>query len=56
MQKDIKTINTDHNDIIHDISFDWHGNRLATCSSDKCVKIWNRNDDGEWFLFSNIKC
>ena len=30
-----------HSDFIHDIQFDFYGNRIATCSGDRTVKIWN---------------
>lgn len=30
-----------HNDVIHDISFDFYGTRFATCSSDRLIKIWD---------------
>ena len=34
-----KHIPTEHKDIIHDVSFDYYGRRLATCSSDHTVKV-----------------
>ena len=34
-----KTISSGHNDLIHDVSFDYHGKRMATCSSDQTVKV-----------------
>ncbi|TSV28438.1 Nucleoporin SEH1 [Bagarius yarrelli] len=34
-----KTIAADHKDLIHDVSYDFHGRRMATCSSDQSVKI-----------------
>ena len=37
-----KTIAVDHKDLIHDVSYDFHGRRMATCSSDQTVKV--RND------------
>ncbi|CAD6185886.1 unnamed protein product [Caenorhabditis auriculariae] len=37
-----------HKDLIHHVSFDHHGRRLATCSSDMTLAIWDRNVDGEW--------
>ncbi|KAK7070629.1 Nucleoporin SEH1 [Halocaridina rubra] len=43
-----KTINTEHKDLIHDVSFDFYGRRMATCSSDQSVKVWDMGDDGEW--------
>lgn len=37
-----------HDDYVHDISFDFYGKRIATCSSDQKIKIWEKkNVDGE---------
>uniref|UniRef100_A0A671ESZ1 Nucleoporin SEH1 n=1 Tax=Rhinolophus ferrumequinum TaxID=59479 RepID=A0A671ESZ1_RHIFE len=33
-----RSIAADHKDLIHDVSFDFHGRRMATCSSDQSVK------------------
>ncbi len=45
----IETLNTFHDAVIHDISLDWYGNNLATCSSDKTVRIYNRKEiDNTW--------
>ncbi|KAF9362219.1 epoxide hydrolase, soluble (sEH) [Mortierella sp. NVP85] len=33
-----------HEDLIHDVSFNYYGNRLATCSSDQKIKIWDYNE------------
>lgn len=41
-------IPTEHKDIIHDVSFDYYGKRMATCSSDHTVKIWDLMENGEW--------
>ncbi|CAH0389148.1 unnamed protein product [Bemisia tabaci] len=35
------TIDTGHEDLIHDAEMDYYGLRLATCSSDHSVKIYN---------------
>ena len=29
----------DHKDLIHDVSYDFYGKRMATCSSDQSVKV-----------------
>lgn len=34
-----RSIAADHRDLIHDVSFDFHGRRMATCSSDQSVKV-----------------
>lgn len=33
------TIVADHKDLIHDVSYDFYGERMATCSSDQYVKV-----------------
>ena len=33
-----------HDDLIHDIAFDYYGKRFATCSSDKHIKIWTMDE------------
>ncbi|CAG8467010.1 14550_t:CDS:2 [Acaulospora colombiana] len=39
-----------HEDLIHDVSYDFYGKRLATCSSDQRVKVWECNQDNKWEL------
>lgn len=43
-----KNIQSDHKDLIHDVSYDFHGRRMATCSSDQSVKVWDLDDNEEW--------
>ena len=38
-----KTIPAEHKDLIHDVAYDFHGRRMATCSSDQCVKVNNHS-------------
>ncbi len=35
-----------HDHFVLDISYDFYGERMATCSQDKYVRIWERVDDG----------
>ncbi|UYV82009.1 SEH1L [Cordylochernes scorpioides] len=42
------TLNADHKDLIHDVAYDFYGKRLATCSSDQTVKVWDMGEDGQW--------
>lgn len=35
-----RSIAADHKDLIHDVSYDFHGRRMATCSSDQSVKVY----------------
>lgn len=39
------SFDTMHQDMIHDAQVDYYGNHLATCSSDKTIKIWKLEDD-----------
>lgn len=34
-----KQIESEHKDLIHDVSFDFYGKRMASCSSDQSVKV-----------------
>ena len=34
-----KTIEAGHEDLIHDVAYDFYGKRMATCSSDQHVKV-----------------
>ncbi|KAI9502233.1 epoxide hydrolase, soluble (sEH) [Coemansia spiralis] len=44
-----------HDDFIHDITYNFYGTRLATCGSDKCIKIWDWNKQtGLWILNESI--
>ena len=29
-----------HEDLVHDLAYDFFGQRLATCSSDQRIKVW----------------
>lgn len=41
-----------HDDLIHDIAFDYYGKRFATCSSDKHIKIWTIDESkGSWVSY-----
>lgn len=42
-----RSVRSEHKDLIHDIALDYYGNRMATCSSDQSVKIWNWSE-GKW--------
>jgi nucleoporin SEH1 len=43
-----RLVNTNHRDLIHDIAYDFYGKRLATCSSDRTIKVWQLSDAGTW--------
>jgi nucleoporin SEH1 len=42
------TLSSPHGDVVHDISFDYYGNRFASCSSDRCIKVWDLDANGTW--------
>ena len=44
MSTPIQTIETTHNDMIHDAQLDYYSRRLATCSSDRSIKIYDVTD------------
>ncbi|KAJ1964403.1 epoxide hydrolase, soluble (sEH) [Dipsacomyces acuminosporus] len=45
------SIPVNHDDFIHDVAYNFYGTRLATCGSDKCIKIWDWNKQtGLWIL------
>lgn len=43
-----KKLPTTHKDLIHDVSYDFYGRRMATCSSDQSVQVWDMDSEGEW--------
>ncbi|XP_035283908.1 nucleoporin SEH1 isoform X1 [Anguilla anguilla] len=50
-----RSIAADHKDLIHDVSYDFHGRRMATCSSDQSVKVWDKSETGEWHCTASWK-
>ncbi|RMC15602.1 hypothetical protein DUI87_07804 [Hirundo rustica rustica] len=50
-----RSIAADHRDLIHDVSFDFHGRRMATCSSDQSVKVWDKSENGDWHCTASWK-
>lgn len=50
-----RRISADHRDLIHDVSFDFHGRRMATCSSDQSVKVWDKSENGDWHCTASWK-
>lgn len=50
-----ENITTDHKDLIHDVAYDYYGQRFATCSSDQTIKVWEKGADGEWKVTSSWK-
>ncbi|XKL64745.1 hypothetical protein PGB90_004831 [Kerria lacca] len=50
----LNTIEVGHEDVIHDAELDYYGLRLATCSSDQSVKIYNLKN-GTQTLVADLK-
>ncbi|CAG0898372.1 unnamed protein product [Darwinula stevensoni] len=50
-----RTISADHKDLVHDVAFDFYGRRVATCSSDQTVKVFNLGDDNSWHCTASWK-
>ena len=42
----LRSFDTGHTDLIHDVAFDFYGKRVATCSSDHLIKITDADDGG----------
>lgn len=51
----ISSIDTQHEDMIHDVQSDYYGKRYATASSDKSIKIFEAGDNNSYNLVSEIK-
>ncbi|XP_015512030.1 nucleoporin SEH1-A isoform X1 [Neodiprion pinetum] len=49
------SINAEHKDLIHDIAYDFYGQRMATCSSDQFVKVWDEDEHDNWHLTASWK-
>jgi len=43
MASTLSSIDTQHEDMIHDVQPDYYGKRIATCSSDRTIKIFDNN-------------
>eukprot|EP01127_Copromyxa_protea_P001011 TRINITY_DN1093_c1_g5_i1.p1 TRINITY_DN1093_c1_g5~~TRINITY_DN1093_c1_g5_i1.p1 ORF type:complete len:398 (+),score=45.59 TRINITY_DN1093_c1_g5_i1:425-1618(+) len=46
--RSFKKFPTEHKDIVHGISYDFYGKRLATCSSDQWIRVWDLDEGNEW--------
>ncbi|XP_055917583.1 nucleoporin seh1 [Eupeodes corollae] len=52
---EVEQIRADHKDVIHDIAYDYYGIRMATCSSDQTVKVWDQDNQGKWTVTASWK-
>lgn len=41
----VTTVDSSHEDMIHDCQFDYYSKKLATCSSDRTIKVFEVNGD-----------
>lgn len=41
MAQTIASFDAGHGDTVHDVQLDYYGRRLATASSDRCVKVFD---------------
>ena len=46
--KDSEILDTEHKEFVHYAAFDHFGKRLATCSADQSIKIWQKSQAGKW--------
>ncbi|EDO17546.1 hypothetical protein Kpol_534p25 [Vanderwaltozyma polyspora DSM 70294] len=47
----MRPFDTGHEDLVHDVSYDFYGRYVATCSSDQHVKVFRLDkDSNEWIL------
>ncbi|KAL1919237.1 uncharacterized protein VTP21DRAFT_1929 [Calcarisporiella thermophila] len=45
-----------HDDLIHDVAYDFYGRRFVTCSSDQRLKVWDWNEEKkQWDLNDSWK-
>ncbi|CAI4221352.1 unnamed protein product [Auanema sp. JU1783] len=47
-------IDTAHRDVIHDAQLNFYGNRLATCSSDRLIKVFEVKANGQTFPLAEL--
>lgn len=43
-------IRSEHKDVIHDVLYDYYGQRIATCSSDQTVKVSAGKNESRKYL------
>jgi len=54
--KAFRVFKSEHQDLIHDVAFDYYAKRIASCSSDGTIRIWDQSsENGEWRCTDQIK-
>ncbi|KAK9471122.1 WD40-repeat-containing domain protein [Dipodascopsis tothii] len=51
----MNVLSTGHQDLIHEVAYDQSGTRIATCSSDHHIKVFELDADGQWALAQSWK-
>jgi len=52
----VQPITATHDGVIHDVAYDFFGKRMASCSSDHKIKIWDKDEkNGEWVCSAEWK-
>ena len=52
----MQNMNIDSNDYIQDICFDYYGERMAVCSTDRKIIIYSKSDiDCQWIKTSEFE-
>lgn len=55
MASTLQQIDTQHEDMIHDVQMDYYGKRMATCSSDRLIKIFEIGENDTQTPVAEIK-
>jgi protein transport protein SEC13 len=42
-----QTLESGHQDVVHDVQLDYYGKRMATCSSDRSIKVFALSSTGD---------
>ncbi|KAI0224714.1 epoxide hydrolase, soluble (sEH), partial [Massospora cicadina] len=54
--RQLARFNTNHDDLVHGLTYDFYGKRLVSCSSDQKLKVWEYHDTkGSWELVEGWK-
>ncbi|RKP07427.1 WD40-repeat-containing domain protein [Thamnocephalis sphaerospora] len=51
----VTRFDANHEDLVHDIAYDFYGRRLVSCSSDQKLKVWDFDEDAGWELNDSWK-